>query len=195
VEADAVVLASGSSAVAPLVEPIDTELASTLREIPTAPMLVIALGYETATLGHPLDGFGFLVPRGERLRLLGALWDSSIYPGRAPAGRAIVRVMLGGAHDPAAMQLDDGEAVRMSLDGLRVAMGITSEPVFTRVFRHPLGIPQYTVGHLDRLARIERRLEQHPGLFVAGNSYRGVAMNSCIAEAAPLAARIVEGRR
>lgn len=192
-DADAVVLASGASAAAPLVATLDDALAATLRQIPAAPMLVVALGYDQATLGHPLDGFGFLVPRGERLRLLGALWDSTIYPGRAPAGHALVRVMLGGAHDPSAARLGDADAVLLAREGLRVAMGVGAQPAFTRVFRHQVGIPQYTSGHLDRLARIDRCLDQYPGLFVAGNSYRGVAINACIAEAAPLAARVLQG--
>ena len=190
-EADAVVLAAGAASTAPLVEPLGAEAARVLREIPSAPMLVLALGYDRASLGHPLDGFGFLVPRGEGLRILGALWDSSVYPGRAPEGRALLRVMLGGAHDPAAIDLDDEGAVALARGDLKTSMGITVSPVFTRVFRHPAGIPQYTVGHLDRLSRIESALEGHPGLFLAGNSYRGVAINACVAEAGPLASRIL----
>ena len=162
-EADAVVLAAGAATTAPLVEPLAAEAARALREIPSAPMLVLALGYERATLGHPLDGFGFLVPRGEGLRILGALWDSSVYPGRAPEGRGLLRVMLGGAHDPAAVDLDDDRAVSLARAELQTSMGITASPVFTRVFRHPVGIPQYTVGHLDRLSRVERALAHHPG--------------------------------
>jgi oxygen-dependent protoporphyrinogen oxidase len=154
-------------------------------------MVVVALGYDRATLGHPLDGFGFLVPRGEGLRMLGALWDSSVYPGRAPEGRALVRVMLGGAHDPAAIALDDDAVLRITREELRTAMGITAAPTFVRIFRHPVGIPQYTVGHLARLERIDTGLSALPGLFVAGNSYRGIAINACVAEAGPLAARVI----
>jgi protoporphyrinogen/coproporphyrinogen III oxidase len=190
IDADAVVLAIGARATAPLVEPLDERLAAALREIPSAPLLVVALGYSLETLGHPLDGFGFLVPRGEGLRMLGALWDSSVYPGRAPEGHALIRVMLGGAHDPGAMALTDADAVETARLELRKAMGLESVPVFTRVFRHPEGIPQYTVGHLGRLVRIDEALESLPGLFLAGNSYRGVAINSCVSEAGPLADRV-----
>ena len=191
IAADAVVIASGAASTAPLVEPLAPAVAATLREIPSAPMVVVALGYNRARLGHSLDGFGFLVPRGEGLRMLGALWDSSVYPGRAPEGQALVRVMLGGAHDPGAIALDDDAVLSMTREELRTAMGIRADPTFIRIFRHPVGIPQYTVGHLGRLERIEAGLSSLPGLFVAGNSYRGVAINACVAEAGPLADRVV----
>ncbi len=187
IEADAVVLASGGAASATIVRSLDAELAGGLAEIPSAPMAVVCLGYDEARLPRPLEGFGFLVPRGEGLRLLGALWDSSIYPGRAPSGAALIRVMLGGAHDPGAAALDDEALVALARQGLADTMGIRAEPAFQRVFTHPLGIPQYVTGHLDRLARIDARLARHPGLAVAGNSFRGIAINNCIAEAGPLA--------
>ena len=191
VDADALVLAIAASASASIVSGFDPGLAASLRSIPAAPLAVVCLGYAAADLPRALDGFGFLVPRGEGLRSLGALWDSSIYPGRAPEGQALIRVMIGGAHDPAAITLDDHDLTGIARADLATAMALTRRPVFTRVFRHFGGIPQYTVGHLDRLARIDARLAAHPGLFVAGNSYRGVAINACVADAGPLADRIV----
>ncbi|MDO8837106.1 MAG: protoporphyrinogen oxidase [Vicinamibacterales bacterium] len=191
IDADAVVLAGGSGATADQVASLDAPLAADLRAIPCAPMVVVCLGYREAELSASLDGFGFLVPRGEGPRLLGALWDSSVYPGRAPAGHALVRVMLGGAHDPSAIGLDDDAAVAVACEGLATVMGERATPCFTKVFRHPLGIPQYTAGHLDRLARIDDRLARHPGLVVAGNAYRGVAINNCVAEAGPMAATLL----
>jgi protoporphyrinogen/coproporphyrinogen III oxidase len=189
-ETDAVVLAGSSSMSATLVDGFDDGLARVLREIPTAPLAVVCLGYETARLDRPLDGFGFLVPRGEGIGILGALWDSSIYSGRAPEGRSLIRVMIGGAHDPAAITLDDEALIGLARVDLQTTMRLTIEPVFTRVFRHPGGIPQYTVGHLGRLAAIDERLAAHPGLFLAGNSFRGVSINACVADAGPLAERV-----
>lgn len=191
IEADAVVLAGGSDTSATQVAALDAPLAAELRSIPCAPMVVVCLGYRTADLSASLDGFGFLVPRGEGPRLLGALWDSSVYPGRAPAGHALVRVMLGGAHDPSAIGLDDDAAVAVACEGLATVMGERATSCFTKVFRHPLGIPQYTVGHLDRLARIDDRLARHPGLVVAGNAYRGVSINNCVTDAGPMAASVL----
>jgi len=187
VDADAVVLTGSAGSSAAQVESFDAKLAGVLREIPAVPLAVVCLGYETNRLDRPLDGFGFLVPRGEGITSLGALWDSSIYPNRAPANRSLVRVMTGGAHDPGAVELSDGALIERACNDLRATMRVGINPVFTHVFRHPVGIPQYTVGHLDRLARIDNRLARHPGLFVAGNSYHGVSINSCVAQAGPIA--------
>jgi oxygen-dependent protoporphyrinogen oxidase len=192
VPADAVVLTGPPKQAADLAAPFEEALSALLRGIPSAPMAVVCLGFDRSALDHPLDGFGFLVPRGEAIRALGALWDSSVYAGRAAADRALVRVMLGGAHDPDAPALSDDELVTLARDDLRRAMGLTTAPTFTRVIRHAIGIPQYTAGHLGRLAQIEARLAALPGLFVAGNGYRGVAINACIADAGPLARRIIQ---
>ncbi len=196
VEADAVVLASPPGATAGLVAALDDALAAELASIPSAGLAVVALGYDESRLEAPLHGFGFLVPRGEGPRVLGVLWDSSIYPGRAPAGRVLVRAMIGGALDPEAVRLDESALLEAATRDLRTTMRLGLEPDFVRVFRHPQGIPQYVVGHLDRLARIEVLLARHPGLFVAGNGYRGISINACVAEAGPLADRVLaHGRR
>jgi oxygen-dependent protoporphyrinogen oxidase len=190
-EADAVVLAAPPSASARLVGGVDDALAAELAAIPSAGLAVVALGYEERLLPGPLDGFGFLVPRGEGARILGVLWDSSIYPGRAPSGHALLRAMIGGALDPEAVRLEDAELLAVVRRDLQSTMSLSAEPDFVRIFRHPLGIPQYVVGHLDRLARIEDRLSRLPGLHLAGNGYRGVAINSCVAEAGPIAERML----
>ena len=192
VEADAVVLAGPTSASSRIVSAFDGELANLLGEIASAPIVVVCLGYEESRLRRPLDGFGFLVPRGEGPRLLGVLWDSSIYPGRAPEGRVLMRAMIGGAHDPAAVDLDDETLLATVRADLRTMMDLDLAPSFTKIFRHRLGIPQYTVGHRDKLKQIDAALERHPGLYVAGNGYRGIAINSCVAEAGPIAARLLD---
>jgi protoporphyrinogen/coproporphyrinogen III oxidase len=193
IEADAVVLAGSASETADLLRPFEPEVARQLNGIATAPLAVVCLGYDEQTLTAdrgPLNGFGFLVPRGEGPRILGALWESSIYPGRAPDGKALLRVMIGGATDRDAVDLDESHLVGIVREDLRRTMGIRGLPEFVRVFRHRRGIPQYTIGHASRLARIEARLRDYPGLFLAGNSYRGVSINACIEEA-PVTARRV----
>jgi oxygen-dependent protoporphyrinogen oxidase len=195
IEATALVFAGPAAESATLLRPTDGALAGLLDSIETAPVVVVCLGFDAAALEAdrgPLDGFGFLVPRSEGIRTLGALWESTIYPNRAPVGKSLLRVILGGAHDPGAIRLDDEELTRIVLDELRTTMGLHVRPEFIRIVRHAVGIPQYTVGHLARLQRIESRLERHPGLFLAGNSYRGVAINSCIAEAPAIARRVVD---
>lgn len=189
--ADVVVLACAAPVSARLVKPFSYSIAAALDQIPSAPLAVVSLGYDEAEVARtrgPLDGFGFLVPRGEGLRMLGALWDSSVYPHRAPRGRALIRVMIGGAHDPGVLSLSDEDLLATALHELRLAMRLRLRPEFSKVIRHPLGIPQYTIGHLDRLADIDRRLAAWPGLFLAGNAFRGPSINACIADAERLAA-------
>ena len=155
------------------------DLAAALREIPTAPVAVVALVFD-----EPLDvpdAFGFLAPRGQGLRILGALYDSSIFDGRAPPGRRLVRVMVGGRRDPEALHLDDGELVEAVARDLRAAWGAWKEPRAGKIVRHPLGIAQYEIGHGARLERIGAVCP--PWLRLAGSSYRGVSLNACIKEA------------
>lgn len=190
VAADAVVLAGPSSESATLLQTMDPLVGGILREIPTAPLVVVCLGYDEQQVARtrgPLNGFGFLVPRSEGIRLLGALWETSIYPRRAPDGKVLIRAMIGGALDQRITLLDDEEILRIVKSELTTTMGLGVEPEFVRIIRHSRGIPQYTVGHLTRLHRIDRLLHAHPGVFLAGNSYRGVSINSCIAEAGSIA--------
>lgn len=188
--ADAVVLTIPSPRAAPLLEPTDAALAETVAAIPTAGLSVVALTYDAATI-PPVEGFGFLVPRGEDLRILGCLWDSSVFPDRAPQGKVLLRAMIGGAHDPAGVTEADGLLIDRVRRDLREAMGIDAEPELTRVYRWPLGIGQYHVGHQDRLDRIHQRLEENPGLWLAGSSYYGVSINACVEKAAEQGPEIV----
>lgn len=193
IEADAVVLAGPARESADLVRPFAPEAGAILENLPTAPLAVACLGYDEAALESdrgPLDGFGFLVPRGEGPRILGALWETSIYPNRAPRGKALLRVMIGGATDPDAVGLSDGELLDVVRTDLRRTMGLRLTPEFVHLVRHRRGIPQYTVGHQSRLARIDAALAGHPGIFLAGSSYRGVSVNACIEDAPRVAARV-----
>jgi oxygen-dependent protoporphyrinogen oxidase len=115
------------------------------------------------------------------------LWETSIYPNRAPAGRALIRVMIGGALDPGAVTLDDDQLLAIVRRDLAATMSISFAPEFVRIIRHIRGIPQYVRGHTARLQHIEARLQRHPGLYLAGNSYRGVSINACISDAGRLA--------
>jgi protoporphyrinogen/coproporphyrinogen III oxidase len=196
--ADAVVLAGPAEESAALVRHFDAELSSELAGIQSAPLAVVCLGFDARALEAqrgPLDGFGYLIPRSERLRTLGVLWESSIYANRAPEGRVLMRVMIGGAHDPEAVELPDDRLLSVVLGDLRTTMNVSVEPAFSRIVRHRRGIPQYNIGHLARLRRIDAALERHAGLLLAGNSYRGVAINACIAEARGLAARAIAAAR
>lgn len=198
IEADAIVLAGPAFETAELLRSYAPAVSQQLLAIETAPLAVVCLGYDEATLASdrgPLNGFGFLVPRGEGVRILGALWETSIYGERAPDGKALIRVMIGGATDPSVVALGDGELLRIIRADLERTMGLRVEPEFVHIVRHKRGIPQYTIGHLARLDRIESGLTGAPGLFLAGNSYRGVAVNSCIDEGRKLASRVASHLR
>jgi oxygen-dependent protoporphyrinogen oxidase len=195
--ADEVVLAVPAAQAAPLLAPLDAALAATVREIPSASLAVVALALDAGILrsqgGEP-DGFGFLVPRGEGPRILGCLWDSSVFPGeRAPAGKVLVRAMIGGALDPEAVKLGDAELLAIVRRDLERTMKLRAAPESQWIFRHAVGISQYTVGHAQRLATIAERLRALPGLHVAGQSYFGVSMNGCCEQAARFAAERIAG--
>lgn len=182
-----VVVAAPARAASSFLHPLDPVLAAELAGIEYAPLAVLALAYRDEDLPAPLAGFGFLAPPEQGLRILGCLWDSSIFSNRAPLGWALVRAMIGGARDPGAADLPEEELLQAVRRDLAVSMGIAAAPRWHRVFRHPLGIPQYVVGHAARLSRIEERRSRWPGLMLSGNSYRGVSVNHCVAEAARLA--------
>jgi oxygen-dependent protoporphyrinogen oxidase len=189
-EADAVILAGPATEAAESLRTFDQRLARELDDIPTAPVAVLALGYDAAAI-PPLDGFGFLVPRSEGIRTLGALWETSIYPNRAPEGKALLRVIVGGARDCTAVSLTDDELLDTVGRDLATTMHLTAAPEFVRITRHPRGIPQYERGHLARLERLDALASSHRGLYFAGNSYRGVSMNSCISEADRIAEAVL----
>ncbi len=191
IAARSLVLATPPWVTAELLGPLDGEIASELAAIPTAPIAVIATAFDQAKI-EPLDGFGFLVPRGEGLRLLGCLWDSSIFRFRAPAGRVLLRTMIGGAHDPEVVRLDPAELLAIVRRELAEVLDITAEPELVRVIQHRRGIPQYPPGHGARMARIDARLAAMPGLHLAGYGYRGIAVNRVIEDARAVAERIIE---
>jgi oxygen-dependent protoporphyrinogen oxidase len=185
-DAPAVVLACPSWFAAPLLSGLDGELSSQVAGIPTVAVAVVHLGF--ARMDAPgLQGFGFLVPRGESASVLGALLPSNIFPHRAPEGHVLATVMLGGARDPSAVDATDQTLIDHATSALASFANVRATPRFACVIRHARAIPQYVVGHADRLSAIDERLRQHPGLFLAGNSYRGIAINSCLADAPSVA--------
>ena len=179
-DADRVVVATESHAAARMLRYVDPTLAMLLAEVPYASSATVTLGYRRADVPHPLDGFGFVVPRAEGRALLACTFSSVKYPGRAPEGAALLRGFVGGALNEAVLELDDVTLVMRTRDELRRAMGITAAPVLTRVFRWPKAMPQYHVGHLARVETIERLVGALPGLDLAGGAYRGVGIADCV---------------
>jgi len=191
IDAEIVVSAAPAPAVATMLEAADTLLAATLREIPYAPMNVVCFGYARDKIARDLDGFGYLIPRKEGRNTLGTLWDSSIFPNRAPEGRVLLRSMMGGATNPGAIDLSESEVQARVRADLKEIMGIAAEPDFVRVFRHEQAIPQYTVGHGRRLMALDERLQSISGLFLTGNAFFGVGLNDCVHSSNQIAERVV----
>ena len=147
--------------------------------------MTVALGYEAATFngkvnGNPPDGFGFLVPRNEGKRLLACTFVHNKFPHRAPPDKFLLRVFLGGSKDEAALALNDEEILRVVREDLYSILKLTSEPLFTRVYRWKNSMAQYEVGHLDRVAEINGLLCELPGLALIGNAYSGIGVPDCI---------------
>lgn len=182
-DADLVIAAAPAFTVADMLEGLDAGISGVLRQIPYASMTVVCFGYERERIAHPLDGFGYLIPKKEGRSTLGTLWDSSMFEQRAPEGKVLLRSMMGGACFPEYVKLGDDEVVARVKRDLQAIMGIDADPSFSRVFRHPQAIPQYTVGHAKRLQALEERRAGHRGLILTGNSYRGIGLNDCVAAA------------
>ncbi len=179
-DAQIVVSAAPAHVLKELTWSLDGELSELLNAIPYAPMNVICFGYEKDKVERDLDGFGYLIPKKEGCQILGTLWDSSIFPSRAPEGHVMLRSMMGGATTPEAIDLSDAEVKERTMAELKKIMGISAEPDFVRIFRHQHAIPQYVVGHADRLVAIDERLKSHAGLILTGNAFSGIGLNDCV---------------
>ncbi|MBS0394718.1 MAG: protoporphyrinogen oxidase [Proteobacteria bacterium] len=189
-EFDQVVVATPAYAAAGLLAGLDAGLARELGRIRYSPIAVVGFGYRA--LAQPLDGFGLLTTSSAGLPLLGILWDSSVFPDRAPPGGKILRAMLGGQRNPDIPLREEGELVALTRAGIERAMGVAAAPDTVYVKRWPRGIPNYGPGHLAAVAAVDAAVARHPGLALAGNSYHGVAMNDCCRNSRALAARLAD---
>lgn len=178
----AIVLAVPAFAAGDLLEPYDAALAQRLRAIRYVSLATLSLGYRRAEVGHPLAGYGFFVPRGEKRTVLAATWTSSKFAGRVPdGGHVLMRLFLGGALGEEVLAEDDATLAARARDDVRDLLGIRAAPVLERLYRWPRGYPQYEVGHGERVRAIETALP--PGLAVAGSAYHGVGLPDCIRSA------------
>lgn len=180
VECDAVVLATPAHTSSRLVAPVDPDLGQELGGIAYASSATLTLAYRRADIPRPLDSFGFVVPLIEGNGMVACTFSSLKYPGRAPEDFVLLRTFVGGAAQQHVFERDDQLIETNVRRELRTLLGITAEPVLRRLHRHKDAMPQYYVGHLDRIARIEAGLAQLPGLFVAGSAYRGVGVPDCV---------------
>ena len=189
--AEAVVVATPAPVAARLLAATDASLATSLGSIDYAGSAIVSLGYRRDDVAHPLDAAGMVVPRGSGRRALAVSFSSAKFPGRTPPGHVLLRVFVGGALDPAVLDLDDAALEALGRDEAAALVGARGRPALARVDRWHGSMPQYHVGHLDRVARIEAAVAAHSGLALAGAAYRGVGIPQVIASGQEAARRIL----
>jgi protoporphyrinogen/coproporphyrinogen III oxidase len=178
--AGAVVIATPAYVAAHLLESFSPQLAHTLSGIAYAPVAVVAATYYRQQVGDPLEGFGFLVPRGEKVRTLGAVWNSSLFPGRAREGSVTITSFIGGATDADIIQMHEENIAAIVAEENAHILGITGPPVETAVWKYPRARPQYNLGHGYIVQAIRDAARASPGLFLAGNYLQGPAIGKCV---------------
>lgn len=187
-EADAVVLALGAPAAAPVLKSIDAVAAEALAAIPYGSSTTVNLAWRASDLPRTLDGFGFVVPRREKRRLIACSFTSTKFPDRAPDDAVLLRAFTGDEQMPGADAAAVTAAVR---DEVRDILGIEADPILAEVAFHPASMPRYEIGHLGRAAEVASRLESQPGLALAGNALSGVGVPDCIRSGEAAAERIL----
>jgi len=192
---DAVVIATPALDAAALLRDLDLEAAKALREIPSSGVAVVGLAFRLEAFRSRPDGYGFLAAPGEELPALGALFESNLFPARAPEGFVLVRVFLGGVDRPELITQPDAKLIGLSCEALDRTLGLKGGPERTWVMRQESAIPQYTLGHRERVAAVMKRLGSFPGLYVAGNAYRGVSVGSIVEDADRVAGWLLHAAR
>lgn len=177
-QADAIILATPAYVSGQLVASLDPGLASDLQKIPYASTATVTLAYRQADLPRPLDGYGYVIPRREGRRALACTWTSTKFPHRAPEGYALIRVFVGRAGQD--IPWNENDLLELAKEELTLTLGITAEPLLSRIFMWDKAMPQYNLGHPEILKRIDAALENHPSLALAGNGYRGIGIPDCI---------------
>jgi oxygen-dependent protoporphyrinogen oxidase len=187
---DAVVVATQAQSAASLLRPIDVTLADDLAAVHHSGCCIVSLAYRRDQIAHRMDGFGFVVPAVEKRQVISGSFSSVKYPGRAPEDHVLVRVFIGGALQEELVHLDDEKLVEIARSELGELLGAKGTPLFHRIARLPASMPQYYVGHRQRVAAIQQRVSNAAGLFVTGNAYHGVGIPFCIYGAEKTAERV-----
>jgi oxygen-dependent protoporphyrinogen oxidase len=182
-EVDAVMMATPAFSTAGFLQGMDKAIARELNTIPYVSTATINLAYERSQIKHPLDGYGFVVPHLEARNIMAATFSSVKFPGRAPQRKALLRCFVGGAKNEAIVSWEESRLLSAVRGDIEEILGIQGEPLFAKIYRWKKSMPQYTLGHEQRLARIEEGLSNYPGLFLTGSAYRGIGISDCIHEA------------
>ena len=181
IRADGIIVATQAWAAAPLLDNLDHRASVALDHIPHVSSAIVSMGFDDPSVADRLKGFGYVVPRTENREVMAMTWLSSKWAGRAPEGKALIRAFVGRAGQQELLLCPDDKLIEIVRQELESVLGITATPEFSKVFRWDGGMPQYTMGHLDRVATLESITADLPGLAIAGNMLRGVGMPDCIA--------------
>ena len=195
IEADAVIVATPVASAARVLSSVSHSLSNHLNTIESASCAVVSLGFDISQLRRPFDGYGIVVPAFLNRKLIAASFSSNKFPGRAPDNKVLIRCFIGGAMQGELVDLSDRQLVELALRELNQLIGIDGVPDLDFVCRWRNAMPQYHVGHLDRVAAIETELKKFPTLAVAGNAYRGVGIPICTRSGLTAAAEIAESFR
>lgn len=187
VETERLILAVPAETAGRLLAPLDMGFAAQLSAIAYSGVAVVSLGYLLRDVGGSLEGFGFLVPRSSGLSILGTVWNSSLFPGRAPAGETLLTSFVGGATNPGAISKSPEELAAQVHRELAPLLNLRREPVFTNVTIWKRAIPQYNIGHTARITAIESLRTRFPGLYFSGNYWNGPAIGTCVEQALKVA--------
>ncbi|MFQ5585701.1 MAG: protoporphyrinogen oxidase [Thermodesulfobacteriota bacterium] len=192
IDCDAVIIAAPAYAASAIIKGLDRDLSERLLTIPYVSTATVSLGYKKRDVKHPLNGFGFVVPKTENRRIMAASWVSVKFKHRAPTNSVLIRCFVGGAKNEELVFRSDEEIIRMVRDELRDIMGIVAEPVVVRLFRWHKAMPQYTIGHLDRIKMIEESTGSHPGLYLTGGAYGGIGISDCVRMGGETAVKVMD---
>lgn len=192
-EFDGVILTARAPLAGEMIRAFDADLARLLAGIEYASSAIVVTGHREADIEHPLDAFGLVVPYIERRKILAVSFTSRKFPNRAPAGCVQLRTFVGGAMQPELMNRRDDELIEITLKELRSIFGVRGKEDFALVCRYMNAMPQYHVGHVERIRQIEARAARHAGLELAGNAYHGVGVPDCIHSGESAAERILAG--
>lgn len=190
--ADAVIIATPSEAAASLAGMLAPALAPVLSGIHYPPVAEVFLGFKENQIRRPLDGFGFLVPGKEQRKILGTIWSSVLFQGRAPEGHVALTTFVGGSRQPELCGQDDKRLTETVVGELQRIMNVTGDPVFTKIIRWEKAIPQYNLGYLDVVQKIESCEKEYPGLFFCSNFRGGIAVGDCVMNGKKTADRLLE---
>ncbi len=191
-ECDAVVVATPAYAASEILKEIDFGLSKKLLTIPYVSTATVSIAFRKADVKDPLKGFGFVVPKIECRKIMAATWTSSKFLFRAPEDAVLIRCFVGGSKNEELVYLSEEEIASIVREELKSIMGIDADPVLVKVFRWNKAMPQYTIGHAEKVSWIEERTRLYPGLFLTGSAYRGIGISDCVRNGETTAKKVVE---